>query len=119
MAAKRPTKVHVGPFTYVVKWSVSDWADALDAASSNHDQEVQRCLGLTDKRGCVIYINPLADPQYQKEALLHEIMHACQFTAGLPDEGMVKGHDFITRSAPMLLDALMRSPGLSEYLSEK
>lgn len=63
----------------------------------------------------------------QREALLHEVMHACQAVAALPNIGYVvgdarrpadvTGEDFITRLAPLLLDALARNPGLAAFIT--
>lgn len=111
-----PKEVRVGPFAFTVDWSVAGWSEALDATIAGTDHDAQNAYGMTDRRGCAIWINPHAAAGFQREALLHEVMHACQFTAGLPNMGPVTGEDFITRVSPLLLDALDRSPGLRAYL---
>jgi hypothetical protein len=115
---RRPTKVVVGPFIWRVSWSKSEWATYHDASltESPDNADAIRAVGMTYRRDRLILINPMCDEQVQREALLHEVLHACQFTVDLPNEGQVKGHDFITRITPMLLDALLRSPGLAGYL---
>ena len=112
----RPRKVEVGPFTYKILWDVAAWSETFDAGLAGSDPDAVRAIGMTDKRSCTIWINPHADPQYQREALLHELSHAVQFVAGLPNLGLVAGEDYITRSTPLLLDMLRRNKAVAAYL---
>ena len=119
MTPKRPTRIRVGPYVFTVEWSATAWADAQQAAGSPFDAEMGRSYGYTDRYSSRIWINPHAVHEYQREALLHEVMHACQAVAVLPNGATatpVTGEDFITRISPILLDTLDRNPGLRAYL---
>ena len=111
----RPTKVRIGPFDWHIDWSVSGWSQALDASLLGADPDSARTYGMTDKRSCRIWINPHSAEDFQRETLLHEIMHAAQFVAGLGTTP-VDPEDFIMRVSPLLLDALTRNKGLAAYL---
>jgi hypothetical protein len=113
---RRPEALLIGPFTWVVKWDQESWSEAFDATILGDDPDAARAYGMTDKRSCTIWMNPNNAETFLRETLFHEIMHACQFIAGLSNSKPVVGEDFITRVSPLYLDALRRNPGLVEYL---
>jgi hypothetical protein len=113
---KPPTSVRVGPFRFAIECGARQWSEIREASVSQYDAELSRAYGFTDRSACVIYLNPTASLDQQREALLHELMHAAQAVAGLPNAGTSTGEDFITRLSPILLDALDRNPRLREYL---
>jgi hypothetical protein len=111
-----PDRVQVGPFEFTIDWSVQGWSEAMESHSSSMDPDYGRFYGFTDPRTCSIWINPHAAATFQRETLLHEIMHACQAVAALPNEEPVKGEEFVTRISPILLDTLTRNVGLIDFL---
>lgn len=111
----RPESVVVGPFTISVDWTVEGWG-FMATSQARFDRDMSMYIGFTDRSNLTIYVNPHAVEQFQREALLHEVLHCCQFVANLPNDGNVSGEDFITRVSPILLDTFMRNPGLREYL---
>lgn len=111
----RPRSFRCGPFTFAIDWTVAGWSAAANSSAS-FDADAARYYGYTDRGSCTVWINPHAAPAFQREALLHEVMHCCQLTAGLPNLGTTTGEEFITRLAPVLLDTLDRNPRLRAYL---
>lgn len=114
---KRPEVIQVGPFIYTVQWDHESWSAAFDATIDAADPDVLRAYGMTDQRGSVIYINPNNAETILRETLLHEVMHACQFVAGMPNKAPVAGEEFVTRISPLLLDTLRRNPDLRDYIT--
>lgn len=115
MTPPRPKAFRCGPFTFTIDWTVAGWSAAANSAAS-FDADAARYYGYTDRGTCTIWVNPHATADFQREALFHEVMHACQMTAGLPNTGSSTGEDFITRITPVLLDTLDRNPRLRAYL---
>lgn len=116
MTHRKPTRIHVGPFTWHIDWTITGWSQALDDASLGADPDAARTYGMTDKRSCRIWINPHSAEDFQRETLLHELLHACQFVAGLGTT-TTDPEDFIMRVSPLLLDTLTRNKGLLTYLT--
>ncbi len=121
MAAKksepdRPTSLLIGPYTWTVTWDVESWSKAFDDTVMGDEPDAGRAFGMTDKRSCTIWMNPHNAETFLRETLLHEIMHACQFVAGMSNKTPIVGEDFITRLSPILADALRRNAGLIEYV---
>jgi len=114
-----PQNVRVGPFDFSIDWSVQGWSEAMDAQISSMDPDHGRYYGFTDPRASRIWVNPHAASTFQRETLLHEIMHACQAVAALPNDETVKGEEFVTRLSPILLDTLARNAGLVEFLLDE
>lgn len=113
---KPPATVEVGSLTYTIDFSVEGWSDAISAQNNGHDPEDGRYYGFHDASGCNIWINPHATIEIQRESLLHEVMHACQFVACLPNRGKSSGEAFISRLSPVLIDTLRRNPDLARFL---
>jgi len=111
----QPTEFQCGPYRWSVDWTVEGWGSIANS-SARFDQDKALYYGFTDPAQLQLWINPHAAEQFQREALLHEVTHAAQFVAGLPNEGQIQGEEFVTRVTPVLLDTLMRNPGLREYL---
>lgn len=124
---RRPKRIRVGPYTFTVDWSERGWSDTREAMVAGYDADLGRAYGFTDRRNLGMWINPNAPIELQREALLHEVMHACQAVAALPNAGYVgdavhrpgdvTGEDFITRLAPILLDALARNRDLAAFIT--
>lgn len=112
--ATRPRTIRVGPFVFDVDWTARGWAEMAQTFVP-WDADASRYYGFTDRGSCRIWVNPHASEQFQREALLHEVIHACQAVAGLPNSGAV-GEDFVTRVTPVLLDTLDRNAALRRYL---
>ena len=91
MSARRPARIKVGPYTFTVDWSQRGWSDARESAVAGYDPDLGRTYGFTDRRNLAMWINPNAPLELQREALLHEVMHACQAVAALPNIGYVVG----------------------------
>lgn len=100
--------VTLGPFRYRVSTDPAEW----DASKENPDGG----YGHTDHRRGVILIHEDASDDMRRVVLLHELMHAAAFAAGQVDNRKRKEEDWVAMVAPMLLDALQRSPELVAYL---
>ena len=109
-----PRHVDVGPYRFTIICTVAAWSPMQDA--NVLDPDPMRAYGFCDKRTCTIWLNPHVSPEFQREALLHELMHAVQFTAGLPNSTPIALEDGITRMSPLLLDVLRRNRTLRAYL---
>ena len=108
----KPSKIVVGSHVYRVLWSTADWAEAVEG-----NERHSAMFGLTDTRRAVIAINPLIAETMQRETFLHEVLHACEFYAGMIDDSRkYASEEWITRLSPVLLDALLRNPAMRAYL---
>jgi hypothetical protein len=97
---KRPRRIVTGPFTWAVSWVKPD------------RQEV---AGETDALNLAIRVMPGNALDFERETLMHELLHACCSVAGL-DLGDDGEERVVAGLSPFLLDALRRSPGLADYL---
>lgn len=98
-----PKTITIGPLTYQVKY-----VKKLQNADKD-PLNGQICLG----EG-VIKIDPSAHEDHQRSTLMHEILHGVFYMAGIgaePDH-QVLDEELITRIAPILMDTLMRNPGI-------
>lgn len=99
---KRPRRIVTGPFTWAVAWRRPERPDLA---------------GETDAVNLTIKVAPGFAPDFERETLIHELLHACFAVSGLDlgdDEEQV-----VSRISPFLFDALRRSPGLRTYLFEE
>lgn len=108
MTVPLPTVAHLGPFCYRItsdneEWSLSD----VDPAQN---------YGYTDHERGVIILHASTTDAMRRVVLLHELMHAAAFCAGQIDKRKRKEEDWVVMTAPMLLDALQRSPDVTRYL---
>lgn len=100
----------LGPFDYRITASEKKWR--------RHSPEPDVLYGYTDHRRGLILVCPETSEAMRRTVLLHELMHAATFAAGQLDNRKRSEEDWVAMVAPMLLDALRRSPELSAYLLE-
>lgn len=109
MATSLPKRAHLGPFTYVISDRKADWKRLAPGMRAGH-------WGITHHASGTILLNPAANPMLQRATLLHELMHATTFAGGVHDDVERTEEQWITATAPRLLDALRRSPDVAAYL---
>lgn len=100
--------VNLGPFQYRASWSKKEWLRYCP------DPDV--LYGYTHHRRELILVQPDTSATMRKTVLLHEVMHAAAFTAGHIDSRKRSEEAWVVMVAPLLLDALRRSPDLTAYL---
>lgn len=105
---KFPPEVKLGPFTYRVTSKARDWKK-LDRDMDSH-------WGYTDHGSATILMRPDLNPALERVTLLHEVLHAAAFAGGVLDTRKRPEEAWVVMVAPMLLDAMDRSPGLAEFL---
>lgn len=103
-----PRSAVLGPFEYRITASRKEW--------KKRSPEPNGLYGYTDHHLGLILIYPETAPAMRRTVLLHELMHAAAFAAGQLDSRKRNEEDWVAMVAPMLLDALRRSPELSAYL---
>lgn len=107
--AKLPKSATLGPFTYRITDSKADWKRLGKTMTD-------KVWGYTEHGTATIYIQPDIEPVLRRVILLHEILHAAAFAGGVLDERKRREEAWVSMTAPSLMDALNRSPGLVEYL---
>lgn len=105
-----PKVVRCGPFTYRVSDKPIPWDEHGPDDKSAH-------WGYTNHERGWILIHPNTTCSMRRVVLLHELMHAAAFAAGQTDTRKRREEAWVSMAAPMLLDALQRSPGLATYLA--
>lgn len=110
MPAAMPAEILVGPFVYRVSCDPAEWvaaSDSVDTASR----------GLSEHGpSTTIWLNPNMSPTLKRVVLLHEILHACSFAAGVFGSEEMPEEKWVTHVAPMLAGALVDTPGLAKFL---
>lgn len=101
-AAKPPTTLTVGPYTYAVSLS-----DGLD------DGLLRGC---TDTDAHTIRLNRRNPPALQRSTLLHEALHAVANVAGIRDERLTQ-EQFVTRLEAPLTALLRDNPTLVTFIT--
>lgn len=109
MTKPLPEVAHLGPFTYRITDSAEDWL-ALRADQGNG------LWGYTDHEAGTITLQPDVNDSLKRVILLHELLHACAFAGGQLDQRKRKEEHWVVTTAPLLMDAMQRSPGLAKYL---
>ena len=109
MMSTLPDGATMGPFEYRITDDQSEWA------ASNIDPE--KHYGYTDHQRGVIIVHESTTDSMRRVVVLHELMHAAAFAAGQVHNRKRREEDWVVMVAPMLLDALRRSPGLAAYLT--
>ncbi len=97
--SRRPRRIVTGPFTWRIEW--------VDLGGEHY--------GETDQERLLIRMQPDLAPEFERETLMHELLHACYRTAGI-DSTVEREEQIVSGISPFLLDALRRSPGLAAYL---
>lgn len=105
-----PASAKLGPFEYRITIKRKDW--------ERHSPEPDALYGYTCHRRGLILICPDTSPTMRRTVLLHELMHAAAFASGAVDDRERKEEDWVLSVAPMLLDALRRSPDLTTFLMQ-
>lgn len=100
-------RIAIGPHTYTV---TSDEAtdEALDA-----DDEVGHCVPYL----CEIAIHSKAALSMQRDALVHEVLHAVWYASGLSATDTLCEEQVILAAATPLLGVLQSNPALIEFLT--
>lgn len=95
-----PRRVEVGPHAYKVS--------RANLASREE-------FGHTDFEAGAIRVHSKLTPEFSRETLLHEVLHACMACAhvGLSEK---REEAVVSRLAPILLDTLQRNEALVRYL---
>lgn len=108
-----PETIQVGP----IRWRVlhTDETTAAMRETSDHPRQMGEC----DVVSATLTIATGMPPEVTRETLLHEILHAIQAVLGNPVEhkrGADLEEGFVASTSPLLLDTLVRNPGLVTYL---
>jgi hypothetical protein len=104
-----PNRIYVGPLVYTVVCDAEEWV--------RHGEETDEAHGATSNDRQIIYLSPANPPSLMRAVLMHEVLHAAAFAAGFRDEDVkYKEEEWVTRVAPLVLDALRCSAGLTAYL---
>lgn len=107
-----PRTAFIGAFTYQISDDPRDWKRC--APEINLDDAH---WGLTVHHAEIILLSKQMTPTMTRAILLHELMHACiKCAAALCHTGRKTDEEWVTYTAPSLLDTLTRSPGLAEFL---
>lgn len=105
-STRPPSKVRVGQMTYSVEF-VDDLTQVEDG------RRLSGCLLHEEQR---IFVKTGDGPDWTRDTLLHEVLHAAFFAAG------VAGGDnelAVSRLTPVLLGFLRDNPKLITYLQER
>ena len=112
--AERPTYVDVGPHRYRVRFDEAHMdRERTKANESGLDGQVTYSTA-------TITIDPDGAPSYQREVLLHELLHAVLSLTGgnhFPPKASVD--DVLTRIDGALLDTMQRNPHVVAWLVER
>lgn len=103
-----PQQATLGPFLYRITLDPDEWELSNPDPGANY--------GYTDHERGVIILHARTTDSMRRVVLLHELMHAAAFAAGQVDNRKRREEDWVVMVAPMLLDALRRSPELTAYL---
>lgn len=106
-----PSFATLGPFIYRVTTDADEWTAS--------DVDPGQNYGYTDHERGVIIVHERTTDSMRRVVLLHELLHAAAFAAGQVDQRKRREEDWVVMVAPMLLDALRRSPELTAYLLEE
>lgn len=109
VVTKMPDTVHVGPFIYDVHSDPASWLAATA-------QQAKPCRGLSDHATQTIWLDPSMSSTLARIVLLHEILHACAFAAGIFGDDEIPEEKWVTHVAPQLTDAITRTPHLARFL---
>lgn len=104
-----PEVVRCGPFDYLVTDKPEDWEHY--GPGGKHTM-----WGYTNNERGLILIHPNTTCAMRRAVLMHEMMHAALFASGHVYNKRRKEESWVLLVAPMLLDALQRSPGLARWL---
>lgn len=108
--AALPTTVTVGPHAYRVRCD-SDSTQVCSAGDST-------CVGHTSHADLAIDLRTGLAPSFERETLLHETIHAAWYVAGLQASVVAPARGARRlRTAPALLDVLIRNPELTAYVT--
>lgn len=99
-----PKNIAIGPHA----WTVTE--DTTGGLTGD-----QGCNGLTIRERQAIVISDDLEPSYQREVLLHEVIHAC--LSSTMEFGTDEEERLVRALAPQLLDALRRNPDFLGYLT--
>lgn len=100
-------RIAIGPHTYsVVADETSD--RALDA-----ENEVGRCT----PHLCEILVHSTATLSMQRDALVHEVLHAIWYQSGLTAADSLNEEQTVLALATPLLDVLQANPQLVHFLT--
>lgn len=103
-----PTSALLGPFEYQITADLDEW----ETSGADPGDLYGHC----DHQRGVILVHPSTSEAMKRVVLLHELMHAAVFCAGQIDTRKRREEEWVVMTAPMLLDALRRSPKLAAYL---
>jgi len=103
---KIPNHAYVGPYTYNIELN--------DSVILDYEDDV---CGLCDSVKQDIWLRTGLGETFERETLLHELLHAMFDMTGLSHElGVEKEENIIRRLSPVLLDFLMSNPHILPYL---
>lgn len=114
---ERPTYVHVGAFTFEIRW--------MDAVAWQAEQNDDNWGGITDHEQCYIGLRLMRGRREQsyQETLLHEIQHAIWSSIGLnhqhvhfPDDDREEA--LVTMTSGPMLFVLKNNPHVLSYLAD-
>lgn len=103
-----PELVRVGPYTYRVTTAKADWK------KYGPKEDV---WGYIDHEAGVILVGVFPNTSLTRSTLLHEVLHACAYATGQIGDELRNEEQWVSSTAPLLIDALRRSPGLVQYLA--
>ena len=107
---KLPDRADIGPYTYMIEINDSVIMDCEDDL-----------CGFCDPLKQAIFLRSGLGETFEKETLLHELLHGMFDMIGLSHElGVDQEENIVRRLSPILLDFLMSNSHVLEYLlSEK
>jgi hypothetical protein len=104
---KLPRRIHIGPFRYVLRVFKRGHAELKSRNGAN-------CLGTIDYDRGAIAIEAGQVPTTEAHTLLHEVVHGILVASELTREN--SSEKLVNGLATLLLQVLLDSPGLLEYL---
>lgn len=103
-----PKVARIGPLRYRISTKASEWVAS--------EQNPEALYGYTDHERGTIVLHKHTAPAMRRVVLLHELLHATAFTAGQIHNKKRTEEEWVVMVAPMLLDALRRSPEVVAFL---
>jgi hypothetical protein len=108
----RPKTVQIGAYTWTITTDEEAWrAMSTEGVNRNSTYAATSITTLT------IALHEGMHPQHERQALLHKLLHACFYTAGLTEpQEQHSEEEWVRLAAPLLFDCLLRNRRLTVWL---